>query len=460
MTGNAVGVQAASVTQRQARWAATHDAPLPIAVRDHVRLNLLNIVGCILGGCRDDAVDAAVSALQAVGSTGDAAIIGRRERVSALDAAFLDALASTVHTFDDTHLRSVIHPTGPVACALFALINRRKTPTSAEELLSALAIGLEISCRLGRVLTETPAKAHVGTFLTGITCGIGAAAACGNLLKLDPDAMASALGSAVQHACGTRGAHGTHGGSLAPAIGARAGLFSALLAANGLRAGTHGLDGPYGLTQMFGAVDPDAILDGLGEHYELLDVAIKPYPCGVVIHPMIDAGLSVYGRIAPANIDRIDIQAHPLVVQLTGVRHPPNGFSAKASVHHWLAVALIRGTASLDDATDARVNEAGIAELRDRIFVHTNEPIRSDETKVTIRLSSGEEHHIHVEHATGSIQRPMTIDQVRAKFMTQAVPVIAQGAAQAFTELCLALPDAPRPLPRFFDLLRPQSNGD
>jgi 2-methylcitrate dehydratase PrpD len=379
--------------------------------------------------------------------------------VAPLDAAFLDALASTVHTFDDTHLRSVIHPTGPVACALFALINRRKTPTSAAELLTALAVGMEISCRLGRVLTEAPAKAHVGTFLTGITCGVGAAAACGHLLKLDPDAMASALGSAVQHACGTRGAHGTHGGSLAPAIGARSGLYSALLAATGLRTGTHGLDGPYGLTQVFGTVDPDAILDGLGERHELLDVAIKPYPCGVVIHPVIDAGLGVYGRIAPDDIDRIDIKAHPLVVQLTGVRHPPNGFSAKASVHHWLAVALIHGTAGLDDATDMRVSERAIAALRDRIFVHTDEPIRSDETKVTIRLLSGEQHIIHVEHATGSVQRPMTTDQVRMKFMTQAVPVIGQGAAEALAELCLALPDVPHTLSQFFDLLRPQSNA-
>jgi len=308
MTSANAGGQAASVTQRLGRWAAAHNGSLPDAVRDHARLNLLNIVGCILGGCRDEAVDAAVGALDAAGSHGNAPIIGRHERVAPLDAAFLDALASTVHTFDDTHLRSVIHPTGPAACALFALINRRETTTTAADLLTALAIGMEVSCRLGRVLTDPPAKTHIGTFLTGITCGIGAAAACGHLLRLDPDAMASALGSAIQHASGTRGAHGTHGGSLAPAVAARSGLYSALLAANGLRAGARGLDGPYGLTQVFGAVDPDSVLEGLGERYELLDVAIKPYPCGVVIHPMIDAGLSVYGRVAPTNIDRIDIR--------------------------------------------------------------------------------------------------------------------------------------------------------
>lgn len=456
MTADVAGSQAASVTQRLARWTAVHKEPLPNDVRDHVRLNLLNIVGCILGGCRDEAVDAAIGALYAAGSHGDASLIGRSERVAPLDAAFLDALASTVHTFDDTHLRSVIHPTGPAACALLALVNRSDTPTSAEDFLSALAIGLEVSCRLGRVLTDPPAKTHVGTFLTGLTCGIGAAAACGHLLKLDPDATVSALGSAIQHACGTRGAHGTHGGSLAPAIAARSGLYSAFLAANGLRTGTRGLDGPYGLTQVFGAVDPEAILDGLGERYELLDIAIKPYPCGVVIHPVIDAGLSVFGRIVPDDIERIDIHAHPLVVQLTGVRHPPNGFSAKASVHHWLAVALIRGTADIDDATDSRVGEPEIAELRDRIFVHTDEPIRSDEAKVTIRLLSGGQRTIHVEHATGSIQRPMTTAQVRQKYMTQAMPVIGQAAAKAFADACLTLPDTDTPLTQLFSLLKPQ----
>ena len=454
MSAGRNGASEASVTSRLASWAAAHDRPLPAAVRDHVRLSLLNIVGCILGGCRDEAVDASLKALEAAGSSGGAAIIGREERVSHLDAAFLNALASTVHTYDDTHLRSVIHPTGPVACALFALVDRSEA-ISAEDFMSALAVGLEVSCRLGRVLTEPPAKAHVGRFLTGITCGVGAAAACGHLLHLDDEAMASALGSAIQHASGTRGAHGTHGGSLAPAIAARAGLYSALLASNGFRAGTRGLDGPYGFAQLYGSVAPDNIVEALGERHELLDIAIKPYPCGVVIHPAIDAGLSVYGRIAPEDISRIDIRAHPLVVQLTGVRHPADGFAAKTSVHHWLAVALIRGTADLADATDGRVKEFAIARLRDKIFVTTNDPIRSDETKLTIQLRNGEEHTLHVAHATGSIERPMTAEHVRRKFRAQAEPVIGEAAAETFAEACLALPRLATPLRRLFEL-RPQ----
>ncbi len=449
----------ASITQRLAQWAAHHRGPLPDAVRNHVRVNLLNIVGCILGGCRDEAVDAAIGALRAAGSNGEAAIIGRHERVAPLDAAFLDALASTVHTFDDTHLRSVVHPTGPTACALFALLKRGNIPVSSANVLSALAIGMEISCRLGRVLTDAPAKIHVGTFLTGLACGIGAAAACGSILKLDPDAMTSAIGSAVQHASGTRGAHGTHGGSLAPAIAARSGLYSAYLAANGLNTGARGLDGPYGLTQVFGAVDPDAMLEGLGTRYELLDIAIKPYPCGVVIHPMIDAGLSLYGDVQVADIERIDIHAHPLVVQLTGVRHPSNGFAAKASVHHWLAVALIYGTAGLDDASDVRVHDNAIAQLRDRIFVNTDQPIRSDETTVDIQFVNGQQRRVHIEHATGSVQRPMTVDQVRDKFMAQAAPVIGQATAKAVTEMCLTMPDAGAPMPPLFDLLKPQDRA-
>ena len=441
-----------SVTQELARWAATRDLALPSNVIDHTRLALLNIAGCILGGCHHEAVDSAVRALAAGGATGDAPVIGRSDRLSHLDAAFINSLASTLHTFDDTHLPSVIHPTGPAACASFALIERG-IEVSPADFLTALAVGIEVSCRLGQLLTQAPAKSPVGAFLTGLTCGVGAAASGGRLLRLEGTAMTSALGSALQQACGTRAAHGTHGGAIAPGIAARAGLYSALLAAEGFDGGQRGLDGPNGFAQLHGGVAADAILDGLGNRFELLEIAFKPYPCGVVIHPAIDAGLSLHGNIAADDIERIDLHSHPLVKQLTGIRHPVDGFGAKASVHHWLAVAILRGTAELADTSEARVRDPEIARMRERIEIVTDDAIAGDEMRLTMTLRNGERRELHIEHATGSIDNPMRADQVRQKFMSQATPVIGQQAATRFADACLALPQADRSMRDIYRLL-------
>lgn len=442
-----------SVTFELANWAASRDVVLPTAVLDQTRLLLLNITGCILGGCNHEAVDAVLRALAAGGATGKTSVIGRTERLSQLDAAFVNSLASTLHTFDDTHLHSVVHPTGPSATALFSLIDRRDLST--EEFLVALAVGIEVSCRLGRLLTEPPARSHVGAFLTGLTCGVGAAAACGRLLQLDGTAMTSALGCALQHASGTRGAHGTHGGAIAPGLAARAGLYSALLAAEGFDGGQHGLDGPNGFAQLHGGISPDAVLDGLGQRFEILDVTVKPYPCGVVIHPAIDAGLMLFGRLAPDDVERIELQCHPLVLRLTGKRHPANGFEAKASVHHWLAVAISRGTATLQDASEERVNDTKISALRDRIIATTDETIASDEMKLTFIMKSGEQHAIHIEHAIGSLERPMTSEQIRQKFMAQAAPVIGPDASCRFADACDDRPQGAALIYAIQELMRP-----
>lgn len=424
-----------SVTFELARWAASRELKLPEAVREHTRLALLNIAGCIFGGCRHEAVDATLGALADGGAQGDMPVMGRTERLSRLDAAFVNSLASTLHTFDDTHLHSVVHPTGPSAAALFSLVEHQDC--SSEDFLAALAVGIEVSCRLGNLLTAPPAQSHVGAFLTGLTCGIGAAAACGRLLRLDPTTMTSALGCAIQQASGTRGAHGTHGGAIAPGLAARAGLYSALLAARGFDGGQHGLDGPNGFAQLHGGVPPNAVLQDLGRRFELLDVTFKPYPCGVVIHPAIDAGLMMFGRLPPDAIERIEVTSHPLVLMLTGKRHPSDGFETKASVFHWLAVALVRGTAELQDATQERVDDPQIRDLRDRIVVTTGETIASDEMRLTFMMRSGEQHAVHIEHATGSVQKPMQPDQVRLKFMGQATPVIGPDASREFADACL-----------------------
>ena len=134
-------------------------------------------------------------------------MIGQGRRADVASAAFVNCLSSTVLSFDDTHLATVTHPTGPVAAALFAFSERQRV--SGEEFLTAIALGIEIECRLSNLLLLPPAQANIGLFITGITGPIGAAAALGRLLQLDEEGMRSAIGLAAAQASGIRGTHGS-----------------------------------------------------------------------------------------------------------------------------------------------------------------------------------------------------------------------------------------------------------
>ncbi len=112
----------------ESRWS-----DIPAAVRHEAKRTVMNFVGTALGGCRDVAVELAIRALGPFFGSAQATVIGRTERPDALSVAFLNAVSANVLEFDDTHLRSVIHPAAPVAPAFFALSELR--PVSGEDLL-------------------------------------------------------------------------------------------------------------------------------------------------------------------------------------------------------------------------------------------------------------------------------------------------------------------------------------
>jgi len=115
-------LQKSDVTATLARFvAATGWEDVPSQVRHQAKRSFMNLFAVALAGCRTEPVEMALSSLAEFSGGKQATIIGRSERIDALSAAFLNAAAANVHDFCDTHLRTVIHPTAPVAPALLAL---------------------------------------------------------------------------------------------------------------------------------------------------------------------------------------------------------------------------------------------------------------------------------------------------------------------------------------------------
>jgi 2-methylcitrate dehydratase PrpD len=409
-----------NVTAQLAKFVAdSRWADIPAAVRHESQRALLNILGAAFAGCRHAAVDHSLAVLAPFSGLPEATILGRSERADVLTAAFVNAAGANVLDFCDTHHATIIHPTAPVAPALLAFAERRRT--SGEALLHALLLGIEAECRVGNAVSPWH-YAH-GWHITS-TCGaIGAAAAIGKLLALDAEQMTRAIGLGATQACGLLESLGSMAKSVSVGDAARNGIVAALLAERGFTAAPDTLAGERGFTHVMGQnADPSAIVRDLGTVWEATKNAYKPYPCGIVLHSVIDALLELRARheLRAEDVERVTVRGHPLLRQRTDRKRPRSGSEAQVSVQHTAAVCLIYGRAGVTEYTDARANEPAVQAFGDRVEVADDPSIPVEGIAVKLRTTDGRTLALEVEHAVGSLGRPMTDGEIEAKVRAHA----------------------------------------
>lgn len=419
---------AADVTAPLARFLVeSRWEEMPAAVRQEAKRTLLNSVGAALGGCRDAAIAHALAVLREFAGPSEATVIGRPERVDMLTAAFLNAASANVLDFDDTHLPTVIHPAAPVVPAVLALAER--TRVTGGQLLHALILGVEVECRVGNAVT--PWHYSRGWHITS-TCGvIGAAAAVGKLLGLDVQRMTWALGLAANQACGLVESLGSMAKSVSVGNAPRNGIVAALLAQRGFTASPRTLEGPHGFAHVLGErPDLSAIDGGLGAVWESARNTYKPYPCGIVLHPVIDALLELRTRLGlrAEHIERVTVRGNPLLRQRTDRKGPRSGREASVSLHHTAAVCFLYGVAGVSQYTDACVAEPAVQAFGDKVEVQEDPAIPVEAAVVTVRTADGRTLTLEVPHASGSLGRPMSDAQLEAK-VRELAAIGAPGCA-------------------------------
>jgi 2-methylcitrate dehydratase PrpD len=403
------------VTERLAEFlVASRWDDIPEAVRHEGVRSLLNFVGGALGGCQDEAVSLAATVLRPYFGLSQASVIGRNERPDALNAAFLNAVSANVLEYDDTHLATVIHPVAPVAPGLFALAEQHRV--SGAQLVHALILGVEAECRIG--LSVMPTHYRRGWHITA-TCGIfGAAAAAGKLLGLDAKHMAWALGHAATQSSGLVESLGSMSKSIGVGNAAKNGLASALLAQAGFTAAERAIEGRYGFAPVTSdSVNLGAITQRLGESWEILANAYKPYPCGVVLFPVIDACLELRARhtLASERIARIVVRGHPLLRERADRPAVETGREAKVSIQHSVAAAMLQGAAGLAQYEDRCVADPAVRALRAKVAVEEDESVPVESALVTLVLDDGTSLTEHVRHGRGTPGRPMSEAELDAK---------------------------------------------
>jgi 2-methylcitrate dehydratase PrpD len=423
------------VTRILARYLVeSRYADIPPAVRHEAARALLNCVGCAIGSSRHETVECALAALGEFSGPPQAGILGRSERFDILNAALINGISTHVLDYDDTHARAV-HPSAPVLPALLAFSEWRKT--SGADLVHAFVLGVEAECRIG--LSVFPEHYERGWHITGTAGVFGAAAAAGKLLALNAQQMAWALGIAATQSAGLREMFGSMCKSLHPGCAAKNGLTAALLAARNFTSSERAIEAPRGFAHVLSdKFDPAVITDGLGEHFELSSNMYKPYACGLVVHAAIDGCIQLRDEhaLTADDIERIDLDVCPIVLELTAKTDPQTGLEGKFSVYHAAAAAIVFGAAGEPQFSDASVRDPRVVALRGRIGIKPDATLRKTEARIAVRLNNGTTLSTHVEHALGTLQRPMSDADLETKFRGLTDGILGDAQTDELIALC------------------------
>lgn len=388
-------------------WAAL--APV---VQHAARRNLVNVVGCALGGRADPAITVFSAALAPLAGAPVATEIGVGV-TDAATAAFLNAAAANVQDFDDQHLPTVMHP-GPVVVAA-ALAAAEQSGADGQRLLAIIVAGIEVACRIGTAVS--PGHYAAGFHITA-TCGVfGAAVAASRVLRLDATRTAWSIGHAAAQSAGLVEALGAASKSTGVGAAARAGLQAALFAGAGIAGPPAPLEGRFGfLAVMAPAADPALITGDLGSRWEMLRNAPKAYPVGVVLHPVVDACLDLLRQdgFAVHRLRHLELRGHPLLRIRADRPDVGTGREATVSAQHVAAAALLRGRVGPAELTDAAVADAATIALRQRILVTEDAACPVEAVTLIAKGEGSAAWRVHVLMGRGLPDRPLDDDELNA----------------------------------------------
>ncbi|MEM9355285.1 MAG: MmgE/PrpD family protein [Pseudomonadota bacterium] len=420
--------------------APTRHEDLPAPIQHEVKRALLDWIGCTMAGSGHPTIEKLTTVFSTTGGTGQATVVAKNKTLGMLEAPIANGQMGHILDFDDTHMDGVVlHASSPLFSALFALSEHKKL--SGREIGAAFTAGFEAAVRVGK---SAPRHHDGGWHLTGTLGTIGAAIAAGRALGLSALQMTHCSGVATTQAAGMQQNRGTMCKSFHSGKAASNGLLAALLAAQGFDSSPEIFEGRKGFARIYSTeANPDALTTALGERWELGSNGYKPYACGIVQHPLIDAMVSLAAThsVTLDQIEAFEAKVNEAAVRITGVEEPETGLKSKFSLKHSAAVGYLDGDAGIIQYSDARATAEDVRALRRRIHVTIEDGFRRDEAEATLVLASGARHTVHVPHASGTAANPMSDAKLEAKFRANTEPVVGKERAERIAQLAWALDD-------------------
>ena len=361
------------------------------------------------------------------GGTGAATLVATGQKVPCSDAALVNGAASHALDYDDVNTTMSGHPTVPVVPGLLALAEARGAGGRA--FIAAFVAGVEMECRAGAFVA--PGHYARGFHATGTLGTFGSAAACAHLLGLSPEEWRNALGIAGAQAAGLKSMFGTMTKPLQAGKAAANGLFAAQVARAGFTANPDVFETEQGFAAtQTSSVNADAALSGSG-HLAIEDTLFKYHAACYGTHATIEGVLRLkdeYGMTTD-DVESIRLVVPPANLSMCNIQEPVTGLEGKFSLRFTAASALGDGRTSEAAFTDARVADAQLIAIRDRVSVEGSTG-GAPGTTVTMRLKGGQELSKRVDLNIPETDLNLQWERLSAKFLGLAAPVIGMVAVQ------------------------------
>jgi 2-methylcitrate dehydratase PrpD len=447
------------ITDTLARFAAdtAHDA-IPAAVRARALHHMLDAAGIAVATTRYDHAHRVLTAMTGLGggSGGTVPLFGFPGRLAPRDAAIVNGYLCHGLDFDDTHVAGIVHPTASVLPAV--LSTAAHVGASGQAMVTAFVIGIETAARLGMV-----AKGgfhQVGFHPTGMIGVFGCALAAGRLMGLNADQLAMAQGIALSLAAGSLEfvEDGAWNKRLHPGWAAQAGMTAAALAREGFVGATRPYDGRFGLFNSYlgthkEQADYALATAGLGAAWELLQVAIKPYPACHFTHACIDSALLLRAEgVRPERIRAIEVQVPEGVFKTVCLPeanklNPANSYDAQFSVQWLTACAFVNGRFGLAELMDDRIADPAVMALTQKVtfadFPESPFP-KAYSGGVTVTLDDGRVLRHREPVNRGAADRPLANEEIIAKFRANAATAFNGDVVARMEAAMLGLDTAER----------------
>jgi len=436
--------------------ADVHFASLPPKAVELTKQDVLDTMACAIAGSTFAGGKELIELGREFGGTRESTVLAFGDKLPAPMAAFINASMGHALDLDDTHDKAVLH-VGPAVVSAALAVAERSGRVDGKSLITAVALGADMVCRMG-LATKIPLQKG-GWMFSPLYGYFGAAAAAGSILGLNQEQMINAFGIAYCQAAGNLQVNidDEHALTKRLQIGfaSKGGTMAALLAQKGLTGARNSMEGRWGIynLQHRGEYDRAALIDRLGQDFEVANLSFKPYACCRQIHAHIDAALQLRREhgLKPDDIQAVTLYVntdpHWLCAPLDLRRRPKEEVHAQFSIPYSVAVALAYGKVLIKDYMQRSLGDENVLRIADRITPQYDPSLPTrviPPAKMEIRTKDGRTLTAQVVDAKGHPNNPMSWDELGDKLRdcaSYSAQPVNDEALQRVMELCRHLED-------------------
>ena len=404
---------------------------LPKEVVESTKKLILDQIGVTLAGSSHSGVKALMELLVEWDGRKESTVLCFGDMLPAIHAAQINSTMGHVVEYDDTHDTAMVHAavvTVPVGLAMAEY----KKGLNGRDFITAITLGIDMLCRLGLGTRPDSNLMGAGWHFTTLYGFIAAAGVAGKILEFDEEKLVNAFGIGYHQGSGNGQAviDGANSKSMGPGFAVRGGIAAALMAKNGITGASNSLEGLFGMFNLYhqGSYDLNILTADLGQHFEGINISIKPYPCCRAIHGYIDAALAIVNEddIKATDIKEITCTCYEGAANVLGLpleekQRPANTIDAQFSIPWAVATAVSKRKVTMEHYTDAAIHSKDVLEVAGKVKIEVDpEPSPThvvDPARVSIITTDGSVYFKQVDHALGSPEFPLTFSECSEKFI-------------------------------------------